>query len=304
MRQEKVHNFVNFLLVCGRIARCGVGRGSSLLRSFGPACVTFMPDSSSHHPSDLGERLRAARLGAGLTQEQLAGLIGCSKSQLSQMEAGLRTISQERAAAIEEALGVTDGSLVQAVRWSRAPAELRDRLRESEERERRLAGRLRQALDAGDPVAALRRLVEQNQGNMEDPLPLGRSIPVINSIAAGLPTEFTDLDYPASVADEYIACPEIADPEAFAARVVGDSMEPAYREGEIVVFSPMLPVESGRDCFVRLERDQETTFKRVFIEDDGRTIRLEPLNPAYAARRVDREEVAGLYAAAYVMRRV
>jgi repressor LexA len=127
---------------------------------------------------------------------------------------------------------------------------------------------------------------------------------VINSIAAGYPAEFTDLDYPASIADEYIACPDVTDPDAFAARVVGDSMAPQYGEGEIVVFSPALPTPSGSDCFVRLDPDNETTFKRVYYEDDGRTIRLQPLNNAYPPRLVPREHVTGIYAAAYVMRKV
>ena len=93
-------------------------------------------------------------------------------------------------------------------------------------------------------------------------------------------------------------CPDVTDPEAFAARVVGDSMEPDYREGEVVVFSPGLPTPSGSDCFVRLERDNETTFKRIYLENDGRTIRLQPLNGAYPPRSVDREDVSGLWAAA------
>ncbi len=76
-----------------------------------------------------------------------------------------------------------------------------------------------------------------------------------------------------------------------------------YREGKVVVFSPDLPTPSGTDCFVRLERDNETTFKRVYFEDDGRTIRLQPLNGSYPPRSVDREDVSGLWAAAYVMRK-
>jgi SOS-response transcriptional repressor LexA len=81
-------------------------------------------------------------------------------------------------------------------------------------------------------------------------------------------------------------------------------MAPDYREGEIVVFSPQLPTPSGSDCFVRLERDHETTFKRVYVENKGKSIRLQPINPAYPPRVVAREDVSGLYAAAYVMRRV
>ena len=106
------------------------------------------------------------------------------------------------------------------------------------------------------------------------------------------------------MADEYVLCPDITDPDAFAARVVGDSMAPDYAEGEIVVFSPALPTSSGSDCFVRLLRDNETTFKRIYIEEDGRTIRLQPLNNKYPPQLVDREEIGGMYAAAFVMRQV
>jgi phage repressor protein C with HTH and peptisase S24 domain len=139
---------------------------------------------------------------------------------------------------------------------------------------------------------------------VEPPLPVARRIPVINRVAAGYPAEFTDLDYPAAVADEYIGCPDVTDPQAFAARVVGDSMEPDYREGELVVFAPSRPTPDGSDCFVRLERDNETTFKRIYFEEDGARIRLQPLNQKYPPRVVAREDVTGLWAAAYVMREV
>lgn len=164
-------------------------------------------------------------------------------------------------------------------------------------------------------------------------------VPLINKVAAGYPTEFTDLGYPARVADEYVRVPEVSDPDAFGARVVGDSMEPEYREGDMVVFSPRAAVYNGADCFVRLERDAQTTFKRVFFEDEtGKVmddaalrgggggsagggsggaghgagsrvggmirIRLQPLNPRYGPRVYDREEVAGLYAAVTVTRKV
>jgi transcriptional regulator with XRE-family HTH domain/SOS-response transcriptional repressor LexA len=148
-------------------------------------------------------------------------------------------------------------------------------------------------------------------------------VPLINSVAAGYPTEFTDLGYPARVADEYVRVPDVRDPDAFAARVVGDSMEPVYREGDIVVFSPAKAlVEAGGaaglgargasggggvDCFVRLEPDHESTFKRVYFERGAageELIRLQPLNPKYPPRVVPREQVAGLYAAVSVTRAV
>jgi phage repressor protein C with HTH and peptisase S24 domain len=129
-----------------------------------------------------------------------------------------------------------------------------------------------------------------------DQHPPGKSdIPIINKVPAGYPTDFTDLDYPPSIADEYVRCPDIQDPQAFAARVVGDSMEPDYHEGDIVIFAPNTPAESGQDCFVRLDTG-ETTFKRVY-QDDPATLRLQPLNEKYPANIVPRREVTGLWPA-------
>src|SRR5690606_20908214 len=104
----------------------------------------------------------------------------------------------------------------------------------------------------------------------------GRGVPLINKVAAGYPTDFTDLDYPARAADDYVPAPGVDDPDAFAATVVGRSMEPEYREGDVVVFSPLADVSDGCDCFVRLEPDHESTFKRVYLDPSASTIRLQP----------------------------
>ncbi|MBX3388051.1 MAG: LexA family transcriptional regulator [Phycisphaeraceae bacterium] len=135
---------------------------------------------------------------------------------------------------------------------------------------------------------------------------LAREVPLINRVQAGYPAEFTDLSYPARMADEYVRCPDIDDADAFAARVVGESMMPEYREGDVVVFSPAREVRAGMDCFVRFERDGETTFKRVFFESGaaGEMIRLQPLNPAFSAQVVEREKVGGLYAAVSVIKKI
>jgi SOS-response transcriptional repressor LexA len=99
----------------------------------------------------------------------------------------------------------------------------------------------------------------------------------------------------------------VSDPDAFAARVVGDSMEPAYHEGDVIVFSPARDIVDGDDCFARLEPDHESTFKRVYFEKDAAgeaLIRLQPVNSRYAPRVLPREQVAGLYRAVRVMRTV
>jgi SOS-response transcriptional repressor LexA len=72
-------------------------------------------------------------------------------------------------------------------------------------------------------------------------------------------------------------------------------MEPAFREGDVVVFSPNTPAKAGDDCFVRFE-DDGTTFKRYYQDDEG-TIRLQPLNSKYRPEAYPREKVTGLWPA-------
>ena len=301
-----------------------------------------------------GPRLRELREARGLTLQGLASAAGCTKGYLSSVENEKRGVpTDEILARLEVALGLGAGELVRAAGWERTPVHVRREVvklaaREAahRDRERKLAsifsrsgidegGRLLGALDDAYKSGELANLLGMNTkpgadrsataaaaplvGDLARVLPF--EVPLINKVAAGYPREFTDMGYPARVADEYVRCPDIDDPDAFAARVVGDSMLPEYREGDIVVFSPLREIKSGMDCFARLEPDGETTFKRVFFESErgdpdsdagvkfeddasGVKVRLQPLNPAYAPRVVAREEVGGLYAAVSVIKKL
>ncbi len=127
-------------------------------------------------------------------------------------------------------------------------------------------------------------------------LAAGRLVPVINKVSAGYPSDFNDLDYPVGIADDYVRCPDLHDPNAFAVRVVGDSMEPKFHEGDIVIFSPAAEVHNGDDCFVRFAMPHETTFKRVFFDPDNK-VRLQPRNEKYSPTIVDGKRINGLYRA-------
>ena len=100
----------------------------------------------------------------------------------------------------------------------------------------------------------------QKGGASPDVVPAGKSVPVINRVAAGYPHHFTDLDYPPSVADEYVRCPDVHDTQAFATRVVGDSMEPRFHEGDIVIFAPNTPAGEPHRC--RRDRDGRAPGRR------------------------------------------
>jgi repressor LexA len=283
------------------------------------------------HPPAIGPVVRQARLARGLTLDALAAQVGCAKSYLSAIENGRREgVGEDLLAKLESALGLEPGLLVDAARWRATPRQVRDEvaqlralLREvggmGETAKQGKEGQATKGLDEAFRSGALHRWIAKVAPDVAAPppatpaprpsvmtIPLG-DVPVINRVAAGYPRDFTDLGYPARVADDYVRCPDLSDPDAFGARVIGDSMAPTYLEGDIVVFSPARTVKDGMDCFARLEPDHETTFKRVYFET-GPTgeelIRLQPLNSAYPPRTLPREQVAGLYAAVSVMRRV
>ncbi len=327
----------------------------------------------------LGQTIHQRRKELKLTLQQVAERAGCTKGYLSSLENDRRSTvpSTDMLRRLERALHLEDGRLVMVGEWKATPSVVRARVRELEGQTRvarRLAEVLqREGVDRAFKSGELEKLVRSldpdggragasghtgiqpgaagspwhgeggsggGGGNMSMMGVLPMQVPVINKVAAGYPTAFTDLGYPARVADEYVSVPDVFDADAFAARVVGDSMEPVYREGDIVVFSPMTATVDGSDCFVRFERNEESTFKRVYFESppapgtapaagvsDGagitagdaaapaasggekkpaemKRIRLQPLNSAYPARVVEREEIAGLYAAVYVVRAV
>lgn len=276
--------------------------------------------SDTHNTEPLGTVLRSLRKQSGLSLAELAARAGCTKGYLSSIETARRPPPGEALLdALERSLGCAPGLLRRLADRERSPDSVRAEL-EHARTDAAVLARLRalcaaQGLDAAHRAGLIQGLIDstdtqRRDGDTPEPVALQGGctdmleVPLINKVAAGYPAEFTDLGYPARVADDYVRCPGISDPDAFAARVVGDSMDPDYREGDIVVFSPMRDIASGDDCFARLSCGDESTFKRVYFEQDGarELIRLQPVNSAYAPRVLDREDVAGLYRAVHVMR--
>jgi repressor LexA len=259
----------------------------------------------------LGTILRRRRRKLGLTLEELASRSEVSKPYLSLIENGRlnNPPSDEKLRRLELALAFSPGELTSHAHLQRTPSDVRKVLQ-------KLVGVGVQAgnegggaklginLDDAYLSGVLQQMVEQAGANVE--MIQTHSVPVINRVSAGYPSDFTDLSYPPRVADEYVGCPEVNDTDAFAARVHGDSMTPKYRPGDIVIFSPAANAREGDDCFVRFE-DGQTTFKRVFYESDSAgaaMIRLQPRNEKYRPQVVPAERITGLYRAMYKYQRV
>ena len=281
-----------------------------------------------------GREIRSARTNRGMTLDALAAATGIAKSYLSQIETGYAPPPRdEKVRKIAAALGMDEEALVAQAQLTQLPEGLKDRMARLREVFDSTEEVIRALLAAGTGPAAgdaalnhgmcptpeasdvagldldalhqsglLHHLAEWGEPRGESGRRVLRPIPVINKVAAGYPQEFTDLGYPVGIADEYVAAPpELSDPNAFAVRVVGDSMEPKYHEGDIVIFSPAAQVRSGDDCFVRFAMtgratDGESTFKRVFFDAQD-AIRLQPLNERHAPSQVRPADVAGIFRA-------
>ncbi len=110
-------------------------------------------------------------------------------------------------------------------------------------------------------------------------------VPVISWVTAGMWQDVCDAFEPGD-ADEWIDS-DVRGRNVFALRVVGDSMEPEFKEGEIVVVSPHVEAQPGDFVIVKNVRE-EATFKQ--LKKYGPRWVLHPLNPKYQDQEVRRGE--------------
>lgn len=249
----------------------------------------------------LGQIIRQKREQLNMTLDEVSNRVGFSKPYLSTIETGKvkNPPSDELLAKLERTLKFESGLLLHIAHLERMPSDVREEYesREAEnQRLRQFLKKLAARKRGGKEVKALmtRSRLKVEEGKRS--LAAGRLVPIINKVTAGYPAEFNDLDYPVGVADDYVRCPDLHDPNAFAVRVVGDSMEPKFVEGDIVIFSPAAEVHNGDDCFVRFTLPHETTFKRVFFDADDQ-IRLQPRNEKYSPTVVEGKRINGVYRA-------
>ena len=236
-----------------------------------------------------------------LTLDEVSNKVGYSKPYLSTIETGKvkNPPSDDLLTRLERVLQFDSGLLLHLAHMERMPSDIRGAYESREAENQKLRQFVRRVTEKGVKPGDIRSLLTEAKLHMKEgksPLSAGRLVPIINKVAAGYPTDFNDLDYPVGIADDYVRCPDLLDPHAFAVRVVGDSMEPRFFEGDIVIFSPAMEVRNGDDCFIRFTMPHETTFKRVFFEKEEK-IRLQPRNDRYSPTLIDGNRIDGVYRA-------
>lgn len=249
----------------------------------------------------LGQIIRERREQMKLTLDEVSNRIGYSKPYLSTIETSKvkNPPSDDLLNKLEKELDFEPGLLLHIAHLERMPSDIRQKYETVKAENQKWRQIVKNVIDKEVSPNKLGRLVSKKKLKMKQdkvPLAAGRLVPVINKVSAGYPRDFNDLDYPVGIADDYIRCPDVHDPNAFAVRVVGDSMEPKFREGDIVIFSPAAEVHSGDDCFIRFALPHETTFKRAFFESND-NLRLQPRNDKYAPAIVEGKRINGIYRA-------
>lgn len=116
-----------------------------------------------------------------------------------------------------------------------------------------------------------------------------KNVPLLGFAQAGAAGFFDDAGYPEGGAWDEIPFPDIGDPHAYALEISGDSMEPVYRDGDVVIVCPQAPIRRG-DRVVVKSKDGEVMAK-ILRRKTSHKYELKSLNPEHPDRWLAAEDV-------------
>ncbi|MEX1306347.1 MAG: helix-turn-helix transcriptional regulator [Rhodovibrionaceae bacterium] len=118
---------------------------------------------------------------------------------------------------------------------------------------------------------------------------LTQRIPVIGYAQAGELGYFDDAGYPTGSGWDEVLFPQLGDPNAFALEIQGDSMVPAYRDGDTIIVSPAASIRRG-DRLVVKTKEGEVMAKELARQTATR-IELDSINRSHGERVLQSGEV-------------
>ena len=110
----------------------------------------------------------------------------------------------------------------------------------------------------------------------------GQSVPLLGFAQAGNSGSFDVNGLPAGNGWDAFALPAVHDEHAYALEISGDSLKPAYRDGDVIVVSPGTPIRRG-DRVVVKARGGEVMVKEM-KRRTAKTLELQSLNPVHVDR--------------------
>jgi phage repressor protein C with HTH and peptisase S24 domain len=116
-----------------------------------------------------------------------------------------------------------------------------------------------------------------------------QSVPLLGFAQAGAGGYFDDGGFPTGKGWDEVTLPSVNDEHAYALEISGDSMKPAYRDGDVIVVSPGTPIRRG-DRVVVKTRGGEVMVKEL-KRRTAKTLELQSLNPVHADRTLSAADV-------------
>jgi phage repressor protein C with HTH and peptisase S24 domain len=127
-------------------------------------------------------------------------------------------------------------------------------------------------------------------GFIEDTAPPVQSVPLLGFSEAGSGGYFDDGGLPAGKGWNQVGLPAVSDEHVYALEISGDSMWPAYRDGDVIVVSPAMAIRRG-DRVVLKTSDGEVMVKEL-KRRTAKALELQSLNPAHGERTLNAADVA------------
>jgi phage repressor protein C with HTH and peptisase S24 domain len=201
------------------------------------------------------------RIMSGHSQADFAEKHDLNPSYLSQILSGHRSFGERAAINMERKIGLEPGTL------SRPP------------------------LDA--PAAGLTALQQNVQG---DPISLREGkVPVVGMAKLGAQGYFDAIDYPVGQGDGFVLISS-SDPNAYALRVVGDSMEPRIRNGEYVLIEPNRNYCAGDEVLVQvLDGVVTQSMIKVFMYERDGYVRLLSVNDQHPPMTIEKLRILKIH---------
>jgi phage repressor protein C with HTH and peptisase S24 domain len=109
-----------------------------------------------------------------------------------------------------------------------------------------------------------------------------QAVPLIGFAEAGSGGYFDDGGFPVGKGWDEIAFPAVNDEHAYALEISGNSMEPAYRDGDVIIVAPSAPIRRS-DRVVVKTKEGEVMVKEL-KRKTAKSIELESLNAAHSGR--------------------
>ncbi len=122
---------------------------------------------------------------------------------------------------------------------------------------------------------------------------MSRRIPLIGLAQAGGEGFFDDGGYPVGGSWDEVGLPEVADGNAYALEISGESMEPVFRDGDLVIVSPNAPIRRGDRVVVRTNAGE--VMAKQLARRSARRVELRSLNPEHPHYNFDLSEVAWIH---------